>query len=87
MLMCSDFVVFCVSSGYSGSAYQECIWFKCKMRIWESFKPEEKIWVLDSDSVIGKGKVWGRKNETEPKVQEKWAQKKLVFFRVQPSFK
>ena len=49
------------------------------MRIWESFKFEEKIWVLDSDSVIGKRKVWGRKNEREPKVQEKWAQKKFVF--------
>lgn len=50
MLICSDFVVFRVSSGYSGSAYQECSWFKCIMRIWESFKLEEKIWVLDSDS-------------------------------------
>lgn len=38
--------------------------FNCKMGIWESRKFKEKICVLDSDSVIGKGKLSGGENES-----------------------
>lgn len=42
------------------------------MGIWKSRKFQgKKICVLDSDSVIGKGKLSGGQNESQPKVQIK----------------